>query len=72
MASLIPDNFETVTPSGADAAVALESSRRLGAHKTGKRSTVRIQLVDRGKPGDEVSVPASALKMFVHLLAEMG
>ncbi len=72
MASLVPDNFETVTPSGADAALALESSRRLGAHKTGKRSTVRIQLVDGGKPGDEVSVPASALKMFVHLLAEMG
>jgi excisionase family DNA binding protein len=32
---------------------------------------VRIQLVD-GKPGNEVSVPAAALKMFVHLLAEMG
>ena len=72
MAALIPDNFETVAPTEADALLARESSRRLAAHKFGRRSSVRIQLLDDAKHGEAVAVPASALRLFLHLLTEMS
>ncbi len=68
MATLIPENFETVAPSEADAVLARESSRLLATHKLG-RTSVRIKLMDEG---DAVSVPASAVRLFLHLLAEMS
>lgn len=70
MAMLIPENFETVAPSDADARLALESSRLLATRKLGKRSGIRLRLGD----GDEtpVVVPASAVRLFLHLLAEMS
>lgn len=73
MSTLMPENFETVAPSEADAKLARESSRLLAARKLGRRASVRIRLVDDG--GDEaetVSVPASALRLFLHLLTEMS
>jgi excisionase family DNA binding protein len=72
MAALIPDHFETVAPSEADALLARESSRRLATHKFGKRSSVRIQLLDGGAEAETVAVPASALRLFLHLLTEMS
>ena len=72
MATLIPENFETVTPTEADALLARESSRRLATHKLGRRSRVHIQLLDDGKEAETVAVPASALRMFLHLLTEMS
>jgi len=72
MATLIPDNFETVAPTKADALLARESSRRLASHKLGRRSRVRIQLLDEGKASEAVAVPASALRLFLHLLTEMA
>ena len=68
MATLIPENFETVAPSEADAVLARESSRLLATHKLG-RTSVRIRLMDEG---DAVSVPASAVRLFLQLLAEMS
>ena len=68
MATLIPENFETVAPSEADAVLARESSRLLATRKLG-RTSVRIRLMDEG---DAVSVPASAVRLFLHLLAEMS
>jgi excisionase family DNA binding protein len=66
----IPEDFETVAPTEADAVLALESSRRLATHKLGRRSSVRIQLLDDG--AETVAVPASALRLFLHLLTEMS
>jgi excisionase family DNA binding protein len=72
MTSLIPENYETVAPSEADALLARESSRRLAARKFGRRSSVRIQLLDDGREAETVAVPTSALRLFLHLLTEMS
>src|SRR5260221_903127 len=72
MATLIPENFETVAPSEADALLARESSRLLAAHKLGRRGSVRIRLFDDGDGAETVSVPASAVRLFLHLLTEMS
>ena len=72
MATLIPENFETVAPSEADALLARESSRRLATYKLGRRSSVRIQLLDDEAEAETVTVPASALRLFLHLLTEMA
>lgn len=71
MATSIPGNFETVTPSEADARLAQESSRPLAARKFGKRSSVRLRLED-GDQAEDVTVPASAIRLFVRLLKEMS
>jgi excisionase family DNA binding protein len=72
MTALIPENFETVAPTEADALLARESSRRLATRKLGRRSSVRIQLLDDGEEAETVAVPASALRLFLHLLTEMS
>ncbi len=72
MTSLIPENFETVAPTEADALLARESSRRLASHKLGRRSSVRIQLLDDGEEAETVAVPASAVRLFLRLLTEMS
>jgi len=72
MPALIPENFETVAPTEAEAELARESSRRLATHKLGRRSSVRIRLLDEGKDAETVAVPASALRLFLHLLTEMS
>jgi excisionase family DNA binding protein len=72
MTTLIHDSFETVTPSEADALLARESSRRLATRKLGQRTSVRIQVLDEGEVAQTVAVPASALRLFLHLLTEMS
>lgn len=72
MAGLIPRDFETVAPSEADALLALESSRRLSTRKPGRQSSIRIQVLDEGDDAETVEVPASALRLFLHLLTEMS
>ena len=72
MTTPMSENFETVAPSEADALLARESSRRLATHKLGKRSSIRIQLLDDGEAAETVAVPASALRLFLHLLVEMS
>jgi excisionase family DNA binding protein len=64
--------FETVTPSQADALLAGESCRRLATHRLGRRAKVSIQLVDGDKAAETLAVPASALRLFLHLLTEMS
>ena len=71
MTAINSKNFETVAPTDADALLARESSRLLATHKLGRRSSVRIQLLD-GKDAETVAVPASALRLFVHLRTEMS
>lgn len=72
MSTIISEGFETVAPTEADARLARESSRRLRTHKLGKRSSVRIQVLDGGEETETVAVPASALRLFLHLLTEMS
>jgi excisionase family DNA binding protein len=72
MAALIPENFETVAPTEADALLARESSRLLATRELGRRTSVRIQLLDDGEEAEAVAVPSSALRLFLHLLAEMS
>lgn len=71
MATLIPENFETVAPSEADARLALESSRLLATRQLGQRSSIRIRLED-GDETEPVVVPASAVRLFLYLLVEMS
>jgi excisionase family DNA binding protein len=72
MAPLLPDHFETVAPSAADVVLARESSRRLAARKLGRRTSVGIQLFDDGAQPETLTVPTSALRLFLHLLNEMA
>jgi len=72
MAALIPENFETVAPSAADALLARESSRLLATRTLGRRTSIRIQVLDDGEESEAVAVPSSALRLFLHLLAEMS
>ena len=60
MASLITENFETVAPSAADAVLARESSRLLATRKFGRRTSVRIQLLDDRGIEHAFSMVASA------------
>lgn len=71
MTSLMHENFETVAPSESDALLARESIRRLATHKLGRRTSINIQLLD-GQEAETVAVPASALRLFLHLLTEMA
>ena len=71
MTALISEAFETAAPTEADVRLARESSRRLAAHKIGRRSSVRIQVLDDGEQ-EALAVPASALRLFLHLLTEMS
>jgi excisionase family DNA binding protein len=72
MSTLIPQNFETVAPTEADALLARESSRRLATRKLGRKTSIRIQVLDGGEEAETVAVPASALRLFLHLLTEMS
>ena len=71
MSTLIPGIFETVAPSEADAVLARESSRLLATRKLNRRTSACIRFVDDGE-GKTVSVPTSALRLFLHLLTEMS
>jgi excisionase family DNA binding protein len=72
MTALISETFETVAPTEADALLARESSRRLATHKLGRRSSIRIQLLNDGEEAETLAVPASALRLFLHILTEMS
>jgi hypothetical protein len=71
-ATLISGAFQTVAPTEADAQVARDASRQLATDKLGRRQSVRIQLVEDGEQAEAVAVPASALRLFLHLLGEMS
>ena len=72
MSAVIPETFETVAPTETDTQLARESSRRLATHTLGRRPSVHIQILDDGEAGETVAVPASALRLFLHILTEMA
>jgi excisionase family DNA binding protein len=71
MTAMLSETFETVAPSEADTQLARESSRRL-AGQLGKKTSVRIQVLEDGEPAETVVVPASALRLLLHILTEMA
>lgn len=71
MSTLLPQNFETVAPSEADVLLAMESSCQLATRKLGNHVSVRFRLED-GDEMEPVVVPASAVRLFLHLLTEMS
>lgn len=72
MTSLHSDTFETVAPTASDALLAKESSRLLATHKLNRRPSVRIQFLDDGEAAETVALPASALRLLLHILTEMA
>lgn len=72
MTTALSESFETVAPTEADTLLARESSRQLAAHKLGRRTSVRIQVLADHEPAETVAVPASALRLLLHVLTEMG
>jgi excisionase family DNA binding protein len=71
MTALLSESFETIAPTEADTQLARESSRQLAAHKLGRRTSVRIQVLDDHK-SETVALPASALRLLQHILTEMA
>lgn len=71
MTALLAETFQTIAPTEADTQLAQESSRRL-AGKIGKKNSVRIQVLDDGKQAETIAVPASALRLLLHILTEMA
>ncbi len=69
MAQLANGN-EVITPTEADAALAKESGERLAAHLA-ERDGVRLR-VGTGPASEELALPASALRLLVRALAELG
>jgi excisionase family DNA binding protein len=72
MPARLSESFETVAPTEADTQLARESSRRLAAHRLGRQASVRIQVLDDGEEAETVTVPASALRLLLHVLTEMA
>ena len=71
MSALISKTVETVAPSEADTLLARESSRRLASHQLTRHPSVRIQVLDDGE-AETFAVPASALRLLLHILTEMA
>ena len=61
---------ELVTPSKADAVLAKVSGPKLAAH-LGRKGELRLEL-KTGGASEELILPASALRLLVRALAEMG
>ncbi|MBI1321654.1 hypothetical protein GC170_00485 [bacterium] len=62
MSTLIPENFEMVVPSEADAVLARESSRLLASHKLGTQTSIRLQLLDKGEPAEAMTLSSLVLR----------
>lgn len=70
MPALIPENFETVAPSETDTRLARESSRVLAARPIRAQGSVKLRLGDPSSA--EVTVPASAVRLFLQVLTQMS
>jgi excisionase family DNA binding protein len=72
MPSPLVETIEPVAPSEAETKLAQESSRRLAPYLLNARDGLRLQIIDKGAPGEAVAVPGSAIRLLVHILTEMA
>jgi excisionase family DNA binding protein len=72
MNTLTIDHSEPVAPSEAEALVARESARAL-ARKLGQSGdSMKVRVEEPGGKGETVTIPKSAFRLFVAILAEMA
>jgi len=60
-----------VTPSATEALLAQETSRRL-ATLLGEKSEVQVQIVKENDAAEILTIPSSAMRLLVNILAEMA
>lgn len=63
--------FEPVKPTANDATVAQKTSRRL-ATLLDEETSVQVKIPGNNAQDEVVEIPASAMRLFVHILEEMG
>lgn len=63
---------ETVTPSGEESRAAEESGRQLSKYLDRAKPTVKVAVQENGKPGDVVTVPMAAFRLFTDILNAMA
>lgn len=61
----------TVAPSEAEVLLAQETSRRL-ATMLGEKPEVKVQILEEADPGTVLTIPSSAMRLLVGILAEMA
>jgi excisionase family DNA binding protein len=72
MNTLTIDHSEPVAPSEAEIRVARESARAL-AKKLGKSGdSMKLRVEEHGRKGETVTIPKTAFRLFVAILAEMA
>lgn len=71
MSTSLFETFGPVSPTEEETQLARESSRRLAAH-LGKRRELRMQILEEGKPTEDMTIPASALRLLSLILTEMA
>lgn len=74
MAMMMNELPETVTPTKADAQLALVSSRETAKILSGKRKrkSISLRFERDGESGELISIPVAAFEMLSHILTEMG
>lgn len=73
MSTLLPENFESITPSEEDARLAREACEILQARELGRQASIRLQIIDGERSESQsIAAPASSLRLFLHLLEEMS
>ncbi len=73
MPSTPSEMVEPVTPSETDRELAQESSRRLAPYLARRRQKdLRLQFLQDDEPGEPITVPLSALRLFFDILKEMA
>jgi excisionase family DNA binding protein len=69
---IVTEEFATVSPSPDDTLLARESSRLLASREIGEGESVRVQFQQGESDTESVTVPASAVRLFLQVLAEMS
>jgi excisionase family DNA binding protein len=71
MNALHPSGYTLVAPTESEAVLAQESSRRL-AMLLGEKPEVNVHIVNGSNHAEVVTVPGSAMRLLVQILAEMA
>lgn len=72
MTGLVFDTTEAVAPTEAEAELARETARLLAPQLAKANGTVQLQFVDREGGSEAVTIPATAVRLLVTILAQMA